>query len=309
MHSRYCRIEVVDSFSVELPRSAVLGASEGSRRAVTRRPRALDLLLCKDEMFTLRSWRGASWVGQSVWSEKRSLALPLCICGDPCVVLKNTNLGATRLVSIPVTVLTRCGDVALALTARLWSGNCSSDSNRNICYLCHPGNPRRARLRWWLWACFTWIVGTRVLLVSATPQIRLRYYQHQLWRPFWLPCWGVSGAKPFLACAYRVCPERIVSSVLAQVIWDILIHDTLALSLNGNQFRSSCHMWPHLFSADWLLPTSCPQKRFSAFLNEKTDCGWAWVSNWNPPIFYVKIKNPLAKKGHDLPRWGKCDVL
>lgn len=144
MHSRYCRIEVVDSFSVELPRSAVLGASEGSRRAVTRRPRALDLLLCKDEMFTLRSWRGASWVGQSVWSEKRSLALPLCICGDPCVVLKNTNLGATRLVSIPVTVLTRCGEVALALTARLWSGNRSSDSNRNICYLCHPRGPQES---------------------------------------------------------------------------------------------------------------------------------------------------------------------
>jgi len=104
------------------------------------------------------------------------------------------------------------------------------------------GTPRRARLRWWLWACCTWIVGTRLMWANTAAQILHPYYERQLGRPFRLPCWWVSGSRPFLACAWRVCPERIISLVVAQAIWGILIDPTSPSALSGSQFQSSCRM-------------------------------------------------------------------
>lgn len=52
MHSGYCLAELVNSSSVEFLQSAVLGAKEGSDRAIKRGPWALDgLPLRTDEVF------------------------------------------------------------------------------------------------------------------------------------------------------------------------------------------------------------------------------------------------------------------
>ena len=52
MHSGYCLAELVNSFSIEFLQSAVLGAKEGSDRAVKQGPWALNVLpLRTDEVF------------------------------------------------------------------------------------------------------------------------------------------------------------------------------------------------------------------------------------------------------------------
>lgn len=52
MHSGYCLAELVNSFGIEFLQSAVLGAEEGSDRAVKQRLWALDVLpLRRDKVF------------------------------------------------------------------------------------------------------------------------------------------------------------------------------------------------------------------------------------------------------------------
>lgn len=55
VHSRSCLVEVDNSLRAELPPWAVLGAEEGSHRAVPRGLRSLDPVLRKDAKFTLKS--------------------------------------------------------------------------------------------------------------------------------------------------------------------------------------------------------------------------------------------------------------
>ena len=51
MHSSYCLVEVVHSFSTELLQSAVLGAEEGSHRVLNIDSRPSIFLPYKDEVF------------------------------------------------------------------------------------------------------------------------------------------------------------------------------------------------------------------------------------------------------------------
>lgn len=84
MHSGYCLAELVNSFSIEFLQSAVLGAEEGSDRAVKQRLWALDVLpLWRDKVFNPRELEKGlaeqfkvenQRTGGSLW-----LHVPLCI--------------------------------------------------------------------------------------------------------------------------------------------------------------------------------------------------------------------------------------
>ena len=147
---------------------------------------------------------------------------------------------------------------ALALTAYSWSGNSGSDCNRSICCLCHMGGPKgRGEV----------VVG--MPHGNCRPSANVSDCGHtdsaailgpSTSKPFWLPCWEVPGSRPFLACACRACPERIISSVLAQ---------TAPLRCHWySQFQSpvACNLTSFQLTCCFLHPAHCS---LSMFLNKK----------------------------------------
>lgn len=171
----------------------MVGAEEGSHRAVTHGLWALDL---HTRRLHLKSRRGASWVVQSICSKKRSLTLAAFACANRCLSLKSTNFGATRFISGPVPALTS-GEL-------LWCSRVIYGVEMTIVIIIEIfefhatwGTPRRARLKSWLPACFMWTVGTELMLVITatlrccfrTVNIKFRgpfgffAREYQLWGP------------------------------------------------------------------------------------------------------------------------------
>lgn len=79
------------------------------------------------------------------------------------------------------------------------------------------GDPRVSFVEIMAVGVVVWTVGAALLVVSAALTFRLSSVNIKF-KGLWRPCWRVSSAWPFPACASGVRLERIISSVLAQVI-------------------------------------------------------------------------------------------
>ena len=121
-----------------------------------------------------------------------------------------------RFISMPVAALTSYGEVASAFKVHLWSGNNSGNSNR--AFVIHAKWRPQRDLSGNHGCKHGYENHRRCTDVSddGHSYIPLQCSKRQVQRPFWLPCWRVSGVRPVLACPPGIHLERILCSVVAQ---------------------------------------------------------------------------------------------